>query len=553
MKVVCEGSLVDFNLRYAQELVLRAIEKQQSEGKPVRIIILKARREGISTLIGALIYHRVSMRRHRVGMVIAHDLDSAKEIFEMTRRFYTDFKRLTLRPMLRSMDRRNMIFDNPDPQSPNRGLDSKVIVETAMDIGAGVGMEINYLHMSEVSRYRDAQNLTKGLLQCVNLKDPETIVVKESTGMGMGGYFYDEVQRAKNHESDYALVFLPWFIFPNYSIEPPIDWKAKDREEKVERKYQWEGKKYILSKAQLYWREKKIENDHGGDEIGFFEQYPGSIEEAFQFSGRTRFNQNRLTEIQSKAKPYIFKGFIHEEEIKKGWKHTLEENERGYLTIFEHVKPNERYVLFADISEGKEVAERKSDYSSIDVLRCGEKAEQVAHWHGRIGPELLDDEIVKLGRYYNNAFVGIEKNSIGYGVVAAVKEVYHNMYMREVHDKVGKTITKEYGWLTTGGKKSGTKGLMIKDLAEAINDGLIQINHLGTIEELRRFAIHPDGTLAAAAGGFDDRVISISGALQMHYNDYRDLSKKGSPIMTEEEEDDYYYRSKYRKLEEEDD
>ena len=149
--------------------------------------------------------------------------------------------------------------------------------------------------------------------------------------------------------------------------------------------------------------------------------------------------------------------------------------------------------------------------------------------------------------------MGIEKNSIGYGVVAAVKEVYHNMYMREVHDKVGKTITKEYGWLTTGGKKSGTKGLMIKDLAEAINDGLIQINHLGTIEELRRFAIHPDGTLAAAAGGFDDRVISISGALQMHYNDYRDLSKKGSPIMTEEEEDDYYYRSKYRKLEEEDD
>lgn len=515
LKLICEGELVDFKLNDPQKLVLEAIEEQKKEGKPVRLVILKARREGISTFIEALLYHKISTHRHRTAMVIAHELDSSKEIFEMARRFYTHFRTPSLRPMLRSMGVRNIIFDNPNANDSKRGLDSKLVVETAMDLQAGRSMEINYLHASEVAFYRDAETLMTGLLQCVNDRSADTMVVLESTANGLGGYFYDYVQAARNGENDYKLVFLPWFIDPRYRRPVPADFKATPEEEKIRTLYKWQEKRVRLTDEQLYWRRKKIANDLKGDEIKFKQEYPGSIDEAFIYSGRTRFNQDRLTEIESKARPAVFRGFLHEEKLRDGKrKHTLEENSRGYLTIYKKPEHGKRYFIFADVSEGIEVRERETDSSSIDVL--DENLEQVAHWHGRIPPELLSGEIERLAWYYNEAFVGVEKNSVGYAVVADLKATYPRLYIKTVHDKNGKEITKEYGWRTT----PKTKPLMINGLAEVIANSEIQINHPGSIEECRRFTIHPDGTLAAPNGQHDDRVISLAGAVQMWLHSY---------------------------------
>lgn len=515
LKVVCAGQLVDFKLRYAQELVIRAIEERQRQGKPIRLLILKARREGISTLIQAIIYQRITTRKHRVGMVVAHEFTSAKEIFETARRFYTQFRKPTLRPMLRSLGSKQMVFDNPNANDSKRGLDSKLVVETAIDVQAGVGTEVNYLHLSEVSKYRDAETLCRNLLQCVNIKDPDTIVVKECTAEEPSGYFYDDVQRVLNKESDYTLVFLPFFIFEDYKIDPPAGWKPKQREERVRNKYKWEEKKISLTDAQLYWRERKIEDDFKGDERGFFSQYPGSISEAFQYAGNARFNHDRLDEIESEARSPIFTGFIHEDQIKDGFKHNLEPNQNGYLTIYEKPQHQAKYVFFADVSEGIEVSDRKdghvnTDFSCIDVLRC-DTLEQVAHWHGRIVPELFCDEIIKLAMYYNEAFGTPEKNSIGYGIVASLKQKYSNLYIRAVPDKNGNSTTKEFGWRTT----FKSKQQMVKDLAALINDKEIKINNPGTFEELRRFMTHSDGKIAAPEGLHDDRVISLAGAIQM--------------------------------------
>lgn len=534
LKIICEGELVDFKINYPQELVLNAIAEQEVAGKPIRIIILKARREGISTLIEALIYHRISMRSHRTAVVIAHELDGAKEIFEMARRFNTEFRRLSMKPMLRSMGVRNLIFDNPDPENPKRGLDSKLVVETAMDVQAGRTMEINYLHCSEVAFYRDAETLMTGLLQCVNDRNPDTMIIMESTANGLGGYFYDCVQAAANGENDYKLIFLPWFIDPRYSIPPPADFKLTQEDEKIRSLYQWEGKKLTLTDGQLCWRRKKIANSFNGDEVQFKQEFPGSVTEAFTYSGRTRFNQDALTDIEGKVRLAIFKGFLHEKPLTdKKLGHTLEENPNGYLTIYQKPQHRKEYVIFADVSEGIEVADRISDYSAIDCLRC-DTLEQVAHWHGRIGPELLKGEIERLARYFNEAFVGVEKNNMGYGVVADLKDSYPRLYLNIVHDKNGKEITREFGWRTT----LKTKPLMINGLAEAINDGSIRINNLGTIEECRRYTLHPDGTLGAPAGLHDDKVISLAGAIQMYLHSYNAPKVDGPDPEDEDDEEE---------------
>lgn len=522
LKIVFDGKIHDWVYNTPQEMVLEARLKQERAGKPVRLVIIKARREGVSTEIQGWLFQKLTTSPHRMGMVVSHEQDSADEIAEISRRFWDllpDGKKPSI-PGAKLPHTKTLIFDK---------LKSKLKIETANDINAGRSMAIDYIHASEVAFWRNAETLMLGLLSCVNDKDQDTMVIIESTANGLGGWFYDIVQKTLNGENDYELVFLPWFIDQRHQSEPPADFATTPKEELIRKKYKWLGEKVILTDAQLYWRRQTIKNKCNGDEIKFNQENPGSVDEAFVYSGRTRFHQDRLVEIETEAKPQVFRGFIHEETTLDGFKHKLEANQHGYLTLYEKPQAQIDYVLFADVSEGKEVKERDTDYSSIDVLRC-DTLEQVAHWHGRIGPELLDNEIIKIARYYNEAFVGVEKNNMGYGVVASLKDKYHKLYINIVHDKNGKETTREFGWRTT----LKTKPLMINGLAEVINNKEIKINHPGTFEECRRYSLHPDGTLGAPQGQHDDRVISLAGAVQMYLHSY----SKPEEIDYDDEDDD---------------
>lgn len=51
-----ESEIVPFRLNSAQRRLYECIKEQQAAGKPIRIIILKSRQMGFSTLTEALIY-----------------------------------------------------------------------------------------------------------------------------------------------------------------------------------------------------------------------------------------------------------------------------------------------------------------------------------------------------------------------------------------------------------------------------------------------------------------------------------------------------------------
>lgn len=524
LKLVYKGKVHNWEYNPAQEYVQKAREKQEKAGKPVRLVVIKARREGVSTQVQGWLFHKVSTQPYRLGIVVSHELDSADKIAEISRRFWTflpEDKRPSI-PGAKLPHNKTLVFDK---------MHSELKIETANDLTAGRSMAIDYIHASEVAFWRNADDLMLGLLQCIDDQDKDTMVIIESTANGVGGYFYDMVVQAQNGENDYELVFLPWFIDPRYSTPAPSDFKATVKEEKLRTLYKFEGERVHLTDDQLYWRRQTIRNKCKGDEQRFKQEYPGSVSESFLFSGRTRFNQDRLTEIESEAKNPKLRGFLKESpKLNGGFTHKIEENDNGYLTVYETPQNKAEYVLFADVSEGKEVKERVSDFSAVDVLRC-DTMEQVAHWHGRIPPEKLAEEIVKLAHYYNNAFVGVEKNNMGYSTVATLKDTYDNLYINVQHDRNGKEITREFGWRTT----LKTKPLMIDGLAEVINEKEIKINNPGTIEELRRYSLHPDGTLGAPQGGHDDRVISLSGAVQMYLHQY---SKPYEPDEDDDDEDD---------------
>jgi hypothetical protein len=109
--------------------------------------------------------------------------------------------------------------------------------------------------------------------------------------------------------------------------------------------------------------------------------------------------------------------------------------------------------------------------------------------------------------------LGVEVNNHGLTTVKAVERLmYHRVYQRQQMDNVTKKTTLQYGWKTT----ITSKPLMIDDLVTVVRDDEIIINSKDTIEEMQTYVRDEQGKMNAQEGCYDDRVISLAGAVQMH-------------------------------------
>ena len=109
-------------LNAAQQILQDSIEKQiRAEGE-VRIVILKARQQGISTHVGGYFYFNVSQRKAQKCMVVTHSADSTRALFDMTKRYHENCPHL-LNPHTKYSSRKELSFDV---------LDSSYVVATCL-------------------------------------------------------------------------------------------------------------------------------------------------------------------------------------------------------------------------------------------------------------------------------------------------------------------------------------------------------------------------------------------------------------------------------------
>src|SRR5438876_6729827 len=73
---------------WAQRRLAKVVEDQYNKGEPVRIIVLKARQLGISTLIEAIIFLWSFWHKNSNGLVIAHENDTSQSLFEKTQYYW---------------------------------------------------------------------------------------------------------------------------------------------------------------------------------------------------------------------------------------------------------------------------------------------------------------------------------------------------------------------------------------------------------------------------------------------------------------------------------
>ena len=512
-----KSQLIPFKLNHAQHIVMEKIKQCEKEKKLKRFIVLKARQMGLSTLFEGLIFHDTANNPFRNSLIIAHEEPASVNLFNMSKLYYENLPDV-IRPMKKYSNGKVLSFENPTidekEKDNNPGLRSKITIATAGSGEVGRSATINNLHASEVAFFPDAKQTMLGLLQSVP-DELNTLVVLESTPNGVGDWFHEMWQKAVKGENDFIPIFLPWFIEPSYTRPFRSD---EEREQFIDEinlvtydangnelhTYEYElMNKFNLTYEQLNWRRYTIANKCQGDESLFMQEYPATPEEAFISSGRPKFSINALKKYQTITKPPIRRGYLRTDE---NGKITFIDDPNGYISIWKEPEPETFYCIGADVAEGL----IEGDYSCACV--GDSDFDVVAMWHGHIDPDMFGMELIKLGKYYNYAYIGVENNNHGLTTLSIMKrEEYWNLFFTKTYDRISDTITQKLGWSTN----AKTKPLMIDKLAEFIREMYIGIYSDLIISEAFTYIIEDNGKTNAQTGCHDDTIMACAIMLQL--------------------------------------
>lgn len=204
------GLVVPFRPNVSQRRLLKNLHN--------RNIILKARQLGFSTLLCVMALDHALWNAEQNVVIIAHDLNSAEELFRDKIRFAYDRLPDALRSLftLEKETQSQLIFHHNG---------SSIRVVTSARSGT-----VHFLHVSEMgkiaAKYPDkARELTTGSLQAV---PQDGLAFIESTAEGQEGAFYELARRAENKKrarklltpQDYRYHFFAWWMDPAYSLSP---------------------------------------------------------------------------------------------------------------------------------------------------------------------------------------------------------------------------------------------------------------------------------------------------------------------------------------------
>lgn len=488
-----------------QRKLFEAIQKQQQATKPVRVIVLKPRQAFISTGVAMYNFKKTAFFAGQSTLVVAHDEDSAKKIFNYYKRFHQHYHPFHGLRLPRLITPKNL--DNPDQDLMKWDNGSYIQVETANNVTGGRSFTARNLHLSEHAFYQRPKEFMTGVMQSVP-DDPATSIIIESTANGMGGAFFDEWTRAVEGKSDFTAVFIAWWEHEEYSKPLTEDsgrfLSSLDEEEKVL------FSRFRVSFERLNWRRWAIQNKCQGDVDVFRQEYPATPEEAFVTSGRPRF---RPIYIRRHVTIEPSRGELRREEIGRESFLSFQPNEHGALALWERPESHKRYVIGADTAEGIDANEGNgtpdSDYSCADVFEGMTRA-QVAQLRERLTPQEFGRYLFDLGKWYNWAFIVPEVNSIGQATVDELLRLGYptgSIYHRVVYDEAGRPRTKKIGYKTTIITREQLISVYEAALAGGTDGGIILRSNV-SVREAYGFKIRPNGKAEAEAGQHDDSVFS---------------------------------------------
>lgn len=268
-----EGVLVPFVLNPAQKKVFSVFLKQYRETGRVRIIVAKARQQGISTLCRALClwYMIVCFADGGIkGTIIAQRERDLRE------KIFSEFKAITKHALSALPFIQDKEPKNSTGLTLGFGSDvSRTVGAWAKTSGGNRGGTYQFAFLTEVDSFPKWHEFWAGFSPSV--PDGRSVFLIESTCQGRGAVWqlYQGADKGR-----FELVFLAWFEQPEYAIEGDEPLVLTEEQKVIQ-------KKYNLTDAQMRWYAAKEEQF--GSSVMMKWEYPSCLEDCFSIENDCSF------------------------------------------------------------------------------------------------------------------------------------------------------------------------------------------------------------------------------------------------------------------------
>lgn len=513
--------LIPFQINNGQRVLHEALKVQQKKKHPMRAVVLKSRRRGISSYTDALLACHCMSRSGTAAMIVTHRFKSSEALFSTPKTLLSE--RLTGQVSLKeqlalpSMNKHQIFF-------PHKDGDSTLTIATAGNVEGGRGMTLTDLHLSEVAFYESANSFA-ALLPTVP-RDRDTIIIQESTANGKvyeGEPFYKFWNATVSGDTEFVPIFLGW-------LDDPI---CVDYNRNVD-DAPWDDDERILmtefkaKPEQIAWRRSMIESPECRGYVEIFDQeYPYCAEVAFISTGDPAFTRDELAIARASITAPAKRGIIR----MTGNVPTFKETSNGELYVWEEPQPRCRYYIGADAARGVDTG----DFAALVVFN-GDTGEYAARYVGRIGPQALAYLMAAVGYWYGKAMINVElTGNLGVWAQKVLRDdiAYPSIYKWKGSrdDKIGKSMSRSIGWETT----ARSREMAMTAFREAIHYKVITIRDEALISQMDMCTRRDSWQRWDIEHGHDDLLMAalIANITRAQWHPKR-ISHEGGTIYSEE-------------------
>lgn len=505
------SAYVPFRLNRAQRHVLEVLESDRLAGRPIRLILLKARQWGGSTLVQIyMAWLQSCHRRNWHSLICAHVKDTAAGIRGMYRTLLANYPAELWEgdapPQFK-------VYEGSANVREITGRGCRVTLGTAENADAVRGADYAMAHLSETAFWgtsdrRSPADFVRAVCGAIALV-PYSLIVMESTANGVGNYFHTEWLRCREGRGDKHAVFVPWYMIDIYSTPPPDRRAFASTLTDYERRLWDMG----IDLDRIYWYHLKSLEYPSAEQL--HAEYPTDDIEAFANTGSGVFANAAVEALRQRCA-----GVEGRRGDVGGAGFTADAT--GAMTVWLMPEEDADYVVAVDVG-GRSA---KADWSVVAVLRRGDGdrlPEIAAQWRGHCDHDLLAAKAMTIGRFYNDALLVVESNTFetsAYGGGAAEGNLfvlnrmaaqYENLYRRESYDTATQTVSRRVGFHTN----RSTKAMLIAGLVEAVREGAYIEHDAGCCDEMTTYEQLPNGSFAARRGYHDDMLMTRAIALHV--------------------------------------
>lgn len=482
------GCDVCLRLNKPQRRIAAMLEEDRIAGRPLRLIMLKSRQWGGSTLVQFyMAWLQLCHCRNWHSIIASQVKDTSATIRGMYTKLLDNYpvdlwegdEKPRFRPFERSRNVREI-----------QGRGCRVTISSIENQDAVRGADFAMAHLSEVAFWRPSpthspEDMVRAVCSSVALA-PNTLIVMESTANGVGNYFHNEWLRCSAGLGDKRPVFVPWYEIDFYRL--PVADEARFMAALTPYETILH-EKFGCEPDQINWYRHKLREYPSHRQM--MAEFPTTPEEAFANTGSSLFGAEHVEALRADCRPPIAVGEVSIEST--GDEPVFSEDSAGRLKIWAMPRKDADYSVSLDIGGLTD----RADWSVISVMRTDTGVpEVVAQWRGHIEHDILAKTACKIGMMYNEALLILESNSLehsgaGQYILNNLAVSYPRMYSRR---------TSRPGFHTN----ISTKEMIITGLMAAVREHAYIERDADACNEMLSYEQAPDGRYAAKPGAHDD-------------------------------------------------